>query len=48
MSSEDEQPSRGRPRYSLAELLSRCDPEAPITEEERDWLDGPPTGAELI
>jgi antitoxin ChpS len=48
MSSQNEPPSRTWPRYSLAELLSRCDPDAPVTEDERDWLDTPPTGAELV
>lgn len=37
-----------RPRYTLDELLSQCDPNAPITEEEREWLDAPPVGREII
>jgi antitoxin ChpS len=39
---------RRRPRYTLAELLSRCDPAAPRPDEERDWLQAPPAGAELL
>lgn len=37
-----------RPRYNLDELLAQCDPNAPITEEEREWLDAPAVGQELI
>jgi len=37
-----------RPRYTLDELLARCDPKAPRTREEREWLDEKPVGAELI
>lgn len=39
---------RERPHYTLKELLGQCDAKAPITEEERDWLDSEPTGGELI
>jgi len=38
---------RARPHYTLKELLAQCDPKAPITEEEREWLDSKPTGGEL-
>lgn len=37
-----------RPRYTLQELLAQCDPKAPRTKEEREWLDSKPTGGELI
>jgi antitoxin ChpS len=37
-----------RPRYTLDELLAKCDPKAPRTKEERDWLAGKPAGGELI
>ena len=37
-----------RPRYTLKELLAQCDPKAPITKEEREWLDSKPAGGELI
>ena len=37
-----------RPRYTLAELLAQCDPKAPRSKEEREWLDDKPTGGELI
>jgi len=39
---------RQRPRYTLAELISRCDPEAPSSDEDREWLDAPPAGRELL
>lgn len=39
---------RRRPRYTLAELLSRCDPAAPFAEEDREWLEAPPAGSELL
>jgi antitoxin ChpS len=37
-----------RRRYSLAELLDQCDPKAPRTKEEKEWLDSKPVGGELI
>jgi antitoxin ChpS len=37
-----------RPRYSLDELLARCDPGAETNAEEREWLAASPVGDELI
>ena len=37
-----------RPRYSLDELLAQCDPKAPRSNEEREWIDDKPAGGELI
>lgn len=37
-----------RPRYKLEELLAQCDPNAPLTEEDKTWLNNPPVGRELI
>ena len=37
-----------RPRYALAELLSRCDAKAPRPEEDRTWLEAPAHGKELL
>ena len=37
-----------RPRYTLEELLARCDPEAVPTRQERKWLNSKPAGRELI
>jgi antitoxin ChpS len=37
-----------RPRYTLDELLAQCNPKAPRSKEEREWLDDAPAGGELI
>jgi len=37
-----------RPRYTLDELLAQCNPKAPRSKEEREWLDAKPVGGELI
>ena len=37
-----------KPRYTIEELLAQCDPNAPITDEEREWLDAPAVGREMI
>ena len=37
-----------KPRYSLDELLSQCDPTAPMSTEDNDWLSGKPMGNELL
>jgi len=37
-----------RPRYTLDELLARCDPTAERTSEDREWCGDPPAGDELI
>jgi len=37
-----------KPRYNLAELLAKCNPKAPRSKEEREWLDDKPAGGELI
>ena len=37
-----------RPRYTLDELLARCNPKARRSKEEREWLNAKPTGGELI
>ena len=39
---------RRRPRYALQELLAKCNPKAPRSKEEREWLDDRPAGSELI
>ena len=36
-----------RPRYTLEELIARCDADAP-PEDDRGWLDDGPAGEELI
>ncbi len=41
------EPQRRR-RYALDELLAQCDRRARRGRREREWLDGKPTGSELI
>lgn len=35
-------------RYTLDELLAQCDPSAELTAQEREWLDAPAVGRELL
>jgi len=37
-----------RPHYTLDELLDQCNPKAPRSKEDREWLDTGPVGSELI
>ena len=37
-----------RPRYTLAELLAASDYSLPQPTEEREWVDAPPVGRELL
>jgi antitoxin ChpS len=39
---------RRQPSYTLDELLAQCDPDAPLSPEDREWVDGPPAGGEII
>lgn len=39
---------QARPRYTLDELLAQCDPAAPASAEDREWLDARPVGNELL
>ena len=36
-----------RPRYTLDELLEQCDPNAPLSDEDRAWLNLKAVGKEL-
>ncbi|MGB8259128.1 MAG: hypothetical protein WCE75_02205 [Terracidiphilus sp.] len=36
-----------KPRYTLDELLAQCDPNAPVSAEDRAWANLPPVGHEL-
>ena len=40
--------SAPRPRYSLAELLAVSDYSDGPSPEEREWLDAPPVGKEIL
>jgi len=35
-------------RYTLDELLAQCDSSAELTAQEREWLDAPTVGNEVI
>ncbi|MBI5120866.1 MAG: antitoxin [Rhodospirillales bacterium] len=37
-----------RKRYSLDELLAKCDAKAGPSQEEREWLEAKPMGGELL
>jgi len=37
-----------KPRYTLAELLAASDYSQPQSAEEREWIDAPAVGGELI
>ena len=37
-----------RPRYTLAELLAMSDYSQPQADEEREWVDAPAVGGELL
>lgn len=37
-----------RPRYTLAELLAASDYAEPLTAQEREWVDAPALGRELL
>lgn len=37
-----------KPHYSLDELLAQCDPSAPLSAEELEWIDAPAAGKELL
>jgi antitoxin ChpS len=39
---------RPKHRYTLDELLAQCDPDAPLSQEQREWLDAPAVGRERI
>jgi len=39
---------RPRPRYTLEELLARCDAAAEPAARDRAWLDAAPVGGELL
>lgn len=42
------EPRRHRPRFTLAELMEQCDLHAPMSAEERVWLDAPAVGREAL
>jgi antitoxin ChpS len=38
---------QAKPRYTLDQLLARCDSDAAFEEKDRDWLNLTPVGREL-
>lgn len=41
-------PAQSRQRYLLEELLAGSDFSQPLAPEEREWLNAPPVGRELL
>jgi antitoxin ChpS len=37
-----------RRKYKLQELLDQCDFSIPMSDEEREWIDAPAVGREII
>ena len=35
-------------RYTLSDLLAQCDPGAPLSAAEREWIDEPTVGLETL
>ncbi len=40
--------TQARPKYTLEELLAQCDLDVPFSEEDREWMDAPSVGREII
>ncbi|WP_044559620.1 AbrB/MazE/SpoVT family DNA-binding domain-containing protein [Azospirillum sp. B4] len=39
---------RPRPKYSLAELMAQCDPNAPPSGDVQEWQEAPSVGGEVL
>jgi len=39
---------RVKPKYKLEDLLAQCDPNAELTQEDKQWVDSGPVGREII
>jgi antitoxin ChpS len=37
-----------KPKYTLAELLAKCDPKAKMPKEDKLWLSSSPVGKEIL
>jgi antitoxin ChpS len=35
-------------KYTLDELLAKCDFSLPMREEDKEWMNSPPVGREII
>jgi antitoxin component of MazEF toxin-antitoxin module len=42
------EPVRQRPRYTLEELVAKCDARKPRPREDQEWLEAPPVGREAL
>lgn len=40
-------PKAARKKYKLADLLAKCDPDAPMPQEVKDWENMPAVGNEV-
>ncbi|EBU4215305.1 hypothetical protein E0547_06790 [Salmonella enterica subsp. enterica] len=43
-----ESESQKHPGHSLSGLLAQCDPDAEISKEDREWINAPPVGKEIL
>ena len=43
-----EAPRRTRVRHKLADLIAQCDLRAPLSDEDKEWLQAPPVGREAL
>ena len=37
-----------KPRYTLDELVAKCEPDAPLSRDDREWLRSSPVGRETF
>jgi mRNA interferase ChpB len=44
----DVAPPKLERKYRLADLIAQCDPNIPLTQEDREWLDSPAVGREAL
>ncbi len=44
----DQEILRRKNRYTIAELVEQCDPQAPLSAEDREWLGSHAIGRELL
>jgi hypothetical protein len=43
-----DEPQGRKGRYKLADLVAQCDPRAPLSEEDKAWLNAPDVGREAV
>lgn len=39
---------RKRPKFTIDELIAKCDTTAPYPDEAREWIDAPAVGREIL